>query len=110
MVKRQIQELAVQQLEEQKYLTLDYTYWGIDKNNVETYPTRSITEAFEDLKNGSGNVLVKPRKNGDVSISNIYLAYLLQKEYSSYIQPFFVFSGDDFAGIVPAIEAKHITK
>ncbi len=86
-----------------KYTKLDYIYWQIDKNSFGTYLLKTPQEAFSDLKNGAGNIVIEP-KNPRVSITSIYLAYLLSEDYTPYLQPVYVFQGEQFASFIPAIQ------
>lgn len=90
-----------------RYSTLEYIYWPIDTNKSATYPLKTVEAAFEDLQSGNGNVVLKPAR-AEVSISEVYLAYLLPEEYTSYLQPVFVFSGPNFAAFVPAIKDEYL--
>lgn len=70
-----------------------------------TYPTISGQQAWEMLQQGKGFVL-RPLLNGsEAIIRKIYLAYLEKETYQPYLQPVYVFEGDqNFVGIVPAID------
>lgn len=84
------------------YLSLNFTYYPIDLTTFATYPTKTAEEAFDDLKNGKGVVVVEP-KTPQVSITSVYLGYFLPKSYSPYLQPIFVFEGPDFVTYTSAI-------
>lgn len=84
------------------YISLDFTYYPIDTTTFATYPTKSAEEAFNDLKNGKGVVIVEP-KTPQVSITAVYLGYFLPESYSPYLQPIFVFEGPDFVAYTAAI-------
>lgn len=93
--------------ETQKFPSLDYTYWQIDKNNSSTYPLKNAKTALDELKSGLGNIVVEPKK-GQISITDIYLAYYLPEKYTRYLQPIFVFQGDNFVAYVSAIANEQI--
>lgn len=95
--------------EDQRYLSLHYTIWNIDKTNFATYPLKDINQAFEDLKKGQSSVVIEPN-NPQVSIIDIKLAYLLSENYSKYLQPVYLFLGenDAFAAIVSAIPKENL--
>lgn len=84
------------------YLSLDFTYFQIDTSTFATYPTKLTEEAFNDLKNGKGTVLVEPEKP-QVSITSVSLGYFLPDTYNPYIQPIYIFEGPSFVSYVPAI-------
>lgn len=92
-----------------KYLSLKYIFWPIDLENFATYPLKTAEQAFTQLKEGKGNIVIKP-KNTLVDVSNIYIAYFLAEEYQTYLQPVFVFEGEGFAALVPAIPEDQFEK
>ena len=96
---------SAQNLED--YLFINFTYYPIDTTTFGTYPTKSAEEAFDDLKNGAGVVVVEPLKP-QVSISSVYLGYYLPQIYSPYLQPIFVFEGPNFVAYVPAVNSQYL--
>jgi len=86
----------------ENYLSLDFTFWPIDEKTFATYTTKNSEDAFNDLKSGKGVVILEPKKP-QVSITAIYLGYYLSKDYSPYLQPIYVFEGQNFASYVSAI-------
>ncbi len=86
----------------QNYLSLNFTYYPVEETTYATYPIKTAEQAFEDLKNGGGIVVVEPEKP-QVSITSVYLGYYLSQNYSPYLQPIFVFEGPDFVAYVRAI-------
>ena len=96
---------SAQDLED--YLSIDFTYYPIDNTTFGTYPTKGAEEAFADLKNGLGVVVVEPLKP-QVSISSVYLGYFLPEVYSPYLQPIFVFEGPNFVAYVPAVSSQFL--
>lgn len=92
-----------------KYILMNYTFWPIDLQNFGTYPIKTPEQAFDDLKNGEGFVAIEPRTSS-VSVTKVYLGYYLSEEYSSYLEPVYVFEGPDFAALVPALSSEYIEK
>lgn len=90
-----------------KYSDFDYIYWEPDKQNSSTYPIKDVNMAFNELKGGKGTVIIEP-KNPKVSLNSIYLAYFESKSYTQYIQPVYVFEGEDFVAYVPAIVDQYL--
>ena len=88
---------------EEKYSSINYTYWIIDKTESSSYKLKKIEDAFNELKSGRGSIIIEPSKI-QVSISNIYLAYYQDEQYTPYLQPVYVFEGSNFASFVPAIK------
>lgn len=90
------------------YLSLSYNYHPIEQSIFATYPIKTAEDAFEDLKNGKGVVIIEPEKP-NISITSIYLGYYLSEKYSPYLQPIFVFEGPHFVGYVAAINEQHLS-
>lgn len=90
-----------------RYSALEYIYWPIDTTKFATYPVKTADEALEDLKSGNG-VVALASKGSEISLAEVYLAYLLPEEYTPYLQPVYVFEGPSFAGFVPAIKDEYI--
>ncbi len=88
---------------EDRFQSVEYTYWNIDSTTSSTYPIKSPTEALSDLKNGQGYISITS-PSPQVSISSVKLAYYQSGEYSPYLQPVYLFEGPNFAAIVPAIK------
>lgn len=84
------------------YLSLEFTYYPIDTSTFATYYLKPAELAFDDLKNGKGVVMVDPGKP-QVSLTSVYLGYYLQRNYSPYLQPIYIFEGPNFVAYVPAI-------
>lgn len=92
-----------------RFRTLDYTYWPIDLENPSTYAIITPDEAFSLLKSGEASVLIEPPAP-KVSINKVYLGYFLSDEYLPYLQPVYVFEGNQFAAIVTGINPDLISK
>lgn len=93
-------------VEDQKYISMDYAYWEIDTNTFTTYPLKKIAIAFDELKQGHASVVIDP-KTSKVSLYTAYIAYLQTEEYTPYLQPVYVFEGENFAALVPAISSEY---
>ncbi len=92
---------------DKRYILLDYIFWPIDLENFGTYPIKTAAEAYEELQNGDGFIAIEPRTSS-VSIAKVYLAYYLSEDYSNYLLPVYVFEGQGFAGLVPAVVSDYI--
>lgn len=86
----------------QEVLILDFSFWPIDIVNGSTYPIITAEEAYDRLQTQRGKIIVKPN-SVRVSINKVYLGYYLSKEYQPFLQPVYVFEGDNFAAYVPAV-------
>lgn len=96
-------------LENEKFADLDYTYWQIDTTNSSTYPIKEPKQALDELKNGQGVVVTDPN-TPKASISSLTLAYFLSSKYAPYLQPVYIFKGENFAALVPAISGDYLEK
>lgn len=86
-----------------RYLNLQFIYWQPDDSNTGTYPLKTINQAFNELKAGSGTIIQVPN-DVRISITKVYLAYYEPESYPTYIQPVYVFEGPKFVAYVDAID------
>lgn len=85
----------------------EYHYFSIDATNTATYPIKTASVAWEELKTGKG-VYVSLPSNNSVVVRRVYLAYYDTPEYQEFLQPVFVFEGDNgFIGYVPAVTSDY---
>lgn len=83
-----------------------YTVWDFDFEKGETYPLRSISSSWEDIKNNKGFITYLQYQGSDsleslnslslsdVYIRKIYLAYFDDENIQNFLQPIYVFEGD----------------
>lgn len=95
----------------QTVVLASYTYWPFDPKTFATYPLKPVSDAFQELQKGQGIVLTG--KDKEVSIRKIYLAYLEEKGDAKFLQPVFVFEGQNtqkaiFQAVVPAVQKDFI--
>lgn len=90
-------------VEGKKILDLSYKYANIDRESFSTYPIKTAQQAVDDLK--SGNYWpVSDISSSDVTIRNIYLAYFEPVTLTNFMEPVFVFEGNNnFTAYVPAV-------
>jgi len=83
----------------------EYRYQTIDYEIYATYPLKTTQEAFELLKQNKaylGNYL-----DNQAVVRNVNLGYYENLTEQTYVQPVFIFTGDnDFAAYVPAVKEK----
>lgn len=91
-----------------RVLQLTYTYWLIDYQTSATYSLKTSNQAWTELQSGGGYIVRHPR--GSVAtIRNVYLAYYDSAEPQTYLQPVFIFEGDDgFLAYVPAVNPEWV--
>lgn len=90
-------------VEEKKIIDVSYKYANIDRESFSTYLVKTTEQAMNDLK--AGNYWpVSDISSKDVVIRKIYLAYFEPSGPTNYMQPVFVFEGDNnFTAYVPAV-------
>jgi len=82
---------------------VDYKYVNIDRESFATYPTKTLNEAMTELKSGKYWPVSDVVNNG-VIIRKIYLAYFEPITLTNFMQPIYVFEGDNnFIAYVSAI-------
>lgn len=91
-----------------RVLQFNYTYWPIDQQNIATYPLKTSSFAWQELQSGGGYIVHYPN-TAVATIRNVYLAYYDPFEPQTYLQPIFVFEGDNgFQAFVPAIDPEWV--
>ena len=92
-----------------RVLQFAYTFWPIDYQTTATYGLKASSVAWTELQNGQGYIARYPKTTNTAVIRKVYLAYYDSIEPQTYLQPVFVFEGDDdFLAYVPAVEATWI--
>lgn len=89
-----------------RIIELSYIFWLIALDDFATYPLISSEVAWQDLKDGYAYVVNMGRNTPEnIVVRKIYLAYYDNSEAQTYLQPIFVFEGDnDFIAYLPAID------
>lgn len=91
-----------------RILQFIYTYWPIDYATSATYALKPSATAWQELQSGGGYIVRYP-KGTVATVRNVYLAYYDSFEPQTYLQPVFVFEGDDgFLAYVPAINPEWV--
>jgi len=76
---------------------------------VGIYPLKSGDLAWEELTKGKGIVLSNPKEKKEVVIKQMSLAYLDPDFYQPYLQPVYLFIGEDnFSAFVPAVSFDYL--
>jgi hypothetical protein len=89
---------------DQRFLKINFKYFAVNYSLYGTYPVKTAAEAWQELKAGGGYIASVKEKTTNVVIRRVYLAYFDSFSPQKYLQPVFVFTGDDdFIGFVPAI-------
>ena len=83
-------------------------YHPVDYEQVETYPLREVKMAWKVLQAGEGFISSKGELETAV-IRDVELGYYDSEEEQGFLQPVFVFKGDEgFMGIVSAVNPQYM--
>jgi len=81
---------------------------NIDRESFSTYPIKTVNQAMEQL-NAGDYWPVSDSVGGTTTIRKVYLAYFEPISLTNYIQPVFVFEGDNnFMAYVPAVTDQYL--
>ena len=84
-------------------------FYNIDTVNYGLYPTKTGETAWEELNQGKGVIVSAVKNVSNVIITNMYFAYYDPEEYQQYLQPVYIFIGENrFAAYVPAVSNEYI--
>lgn len=89
---------------EKRIIQAEFNYFEIDNQTTATYPIKTAAQAWEELQKGMGFISSFQKSASRAVVRKNYLAYYDSGEYQPFLQPIFVFEGDqDFVAYVPAI-------
>lgn len=95
----------------EKIISLDYSYTTIDYTKNGTYPIKTGEQAWEELSAGGGYVSPTSPKTGEVKIRRIFLGYYDSGTTQQYAMPIYIFLGDqNFTAYVSAVSEEWIKK
>jgi len=87
-----------------RIMEIYYYYFPIDFNTFATYPLKPINDAWQELQRGKGYLANLGQNENQITIRKIYLAYYDSQEPQHFLQPIYVFEGDqNFFSYVSAI-------
>jgi len=89
-----------------RIVEVKYIYHQIDREISATYPLKPVEKAWQELLDGQAYLAnIKKDFKGVILIRQISLAYFDSEEKQNFLQPIYVFEGDqDFMAFVPAID------
>lgn len=95
-------------MEGKKVIEVSYKYANIDRESFGTYPIKTAEAAYAELLTGNyWPAMDSPKET--VVIRKIYLGYFEPVTLTNYLQPMYVFEGDNnFVAYQPAIMGKYI--
>lgn len=90
----------------------EYHYFPVDENQKSTYPLKTVEKAWDELAAGGGYILTSQNSTQAI-IRRVHLAYFDTGKPQEFLQPVYVFDGDEtgstFRAIVPAISPEYLT-
>lgn len=87
-----------------KIIRAQVKFYEKSEGQIGIYPLKTGNAAWEELKKGQGMVVQNSQKLRNIVIKNMFLGYLDPDIYQAYMQPMYIFLGDNnFAAYVPAI-------
>lgn len=93
---------------DQSIVHLEYNYHPVDYSQVHTYPLRTTDSAWRLLQSGEGYIVDKGLDE-TATVRQVYLGYFDSFEEQPYLQPIYVFEGDNgFLGYVPALDPQYV--
>ncbi len=94
-----------------KILRAQINFFERSSDQVGVYPLKTGDAAYNQLKDGQGLVISNPQKDTTVTIKKMFTAYLDPDIYQNYLQPVYVFVGDDgFVALVAALSDDYLTR
>lgn len=88
-----------------KILKAQVKFYDRSQEQFGVYPLKSAEKAYEELRSGKGFVTHFSVETNNIAIKKMFLAYLDTPSYQTYLQPVYVFLGDnDFVGYTPALQ------
>ena len=89
---------------DRRILSIKYNYWPTNDFQTGIYKLKTPQIAWEELVSGKAYIALKPNDQNRIAITNVYLAYFDSIKPQLYLQPIFVFTGEDkFLAFVPAV-------
>jgi len=92
-----------------KVIKAQVQYFDRSEDQIGLYPLRSAQQAWEDLKKGKGVVVSSQAKLGEIKVQKVFLAYYDPAVYQEYVQPVYVFLGNnEFVAYVSAVRDDYL--
>lgn len=84
-------------------------YHQYSAENSGVYPLRTPDQAWQDLQDGKGYIISQRPDQNEVKIQRIFLGYYDPEEYQEYLQPVYVFLGENrFVAYVTAVSDEYL--
>ncbi len=93
-----------------KVLRAQVSFFEKSDTQVGVYPVKTGNIAWEEFKSGKGMIVSNDTEGSSITIKKMFLGYLDPDIYESYLEPVYVFLGDNnFVGYVPAVSNDFLT-
>ena len=94
--------------QDKQIIYLKYDYYPVDYNSLATYPLKPITTAWEEFQANKAYIArVENNTNQEIAIRRIYLALYDSDQFQPFLQPVYVFQGDNnFVAYISAIDSE----
>ena len=98
--------------EQQGVVELKYSYFTVQYDVAGTYPLKSSTEAWTELKQGKGYIArLGENTSNQATIRKVYLGYYDPPDQQNFLQPIFVFEGDqNFLAYIAAVKNEWVSQ
>lgn len=96
--------LSGSEMIKRRIIQFAYSYWPVDYETTATYSLKTSTQAWDELQQGLGYIARYPKDTSTALVRSVFLGYYDSFDPQTYLQPIFVFEGDNgFMGYVPAV-------
>ncbi len=90
-----------------RIIEVNYIYYPIYTETVATYPLKNVQTAWQELQNNESYIANLGQNKETITIRQVYLAYYDSERPQHYLQPVYVFEGDNnFVAYVQAVDSK----
>lgn len=101
--------VALFQNEKYKILKAQVKFFEKEEQKVGIYPLKTGEQAWQELKEKRGVIVSAGRNNNQITIKKMFLGYYDPDVYQEYLQPVYVFLGDNgFVAYTPAIKEEYV--
>jgi len=95
-------------LDAKRIIGVNFKDLQINKESFSTYPIKTSQEAIDSLNAGNYWTAIDV-SNKNITIRKMYLAYFEPTTLTNYLQPVFVFEGDNgFVAYIPAVSSDYL--
>ncbi|MDO8621555.1 MAG: hypothetical protein Q7R31_04750 [Candidatus Levybacteria bacterium] len=103
--------LFVENIQNQLQIVNGHFFHQNISTKFSTYPLKTASQAFSELKNQKAYIASYSGNNDNVSIKNVFLAYLMEDSPQDYLMPIIIFEGSNgFFAYVSAVTDGWINK